>query len=245
MMNPVIRQLLDNIGRLGRELENNNQADQRPQTAEASTRRGDVEEEVSRAFRRNTTSSNSSFTSNIAASTSSTQQGSTNTNSARSPRFRLSYNFNSNNSRGRSYNRSGSKKGKPAKIPNGPFMKDGILLGGPEDNRVPRQGSRVWLMENGHVICGAQFMKEWDAKTLQDFFKSLFPSLGEFDDDVEVLMSVHSRLMAPVLAPGQVLTGFMVQKVFKDKPIYIRPSRHILDMEPLFKKAKLDSEVSS
>ena len=146
---------------------------------------------------------------------------------------------------GRSYNRSGSKKGKPAKIPNGPFMKDVILLGGPEDNRVPRQGSRVWLMENGHVICGAQFMKEWDAKTLQDFFKSLFPSLGEFDDDVEVLMSVHSRLMAPVLAPGQVLTGFMVQKVFKDKPIYIRPSRHILDMEPLFKKAKLDSEVSS
>ena len=99
-------------------------------------------------------------------------------------------------------------------------------------------------MQNGHVVSGAQFLKEWDESTLHDFLKSLFPArLGDFDD-IEVLMPVHSRLMAPVLAPGQVWSGFLLHKVFKDKPVYIRPMRTILEMEPLFKKAKHDSEVS-
>ena len=31
-------------------------------------------------------------------------------------------------------------------------------------------------------------------------------------------MSVHCHLMAPFLAPGQTLSGFLLQKVFKDKP---------------------------
>ena len=58
-------------------------------------------------------------------------------------------------------------------------------------------------MENGHVIVAATFRKEWDEKALLDFLKSLFPSkLGAFDD-VEVVMSVHCRLMPPILAPGQ------------------------------------------
>ena len=66
-------------------------------------------------------------------------------------------------------------------------------------------------MQNGHVVSGAQFLKEWDESTLHDFIKSLFPTrLGDFDD-IEVLMPVHSRLMAPVLAPGQVLSGFLLQ----------------------------------
>ena len=85
--------------------------------------------------------------------------------------------------------------------------------------------------------------KEWDEKAVMDFLKSLFPSkLGAFDD-VEVVMSVHSRLMAPVLVPGQTLSGFLLQKVFKDKPVYVRPIREILAMDPSFKKAKYDSEV--
>ena len=79
------------------------------------------------------------------------------------------------------------------------------------------------------------------------FRRYLFPEkLGEFDD-VEVVMSVHSSLMAPVLAPGQVLSGFMLQKVFKDKAVYFKPMRRILDMDPSFepslKKTKYNSEV--
>lgn len=56
-------------------------------------------------------------------------------------------------------------------------------------------------------------------------------------------MSVHCHLMAPFLASGQTLSGFLLQKVFEDKPICVRPVREILPMEPLFKKAKDASEV--
>ena len=98
-------------------------------------------------------------------------------------------------------------------------------------------------MENGHVVAAATFRKEWDEKAVLDFLKSLFPSkLGAFDD-VEVVMSVHCRLLPPILAPGQALSGFLLQKVFKDKPVYVRPMREILPMQPSFKKAKHDSEV--
>lgn len=62
-------------------------------------------------------------------------------------------------------------------------------------------------------------------------------------DNVLVVMLVHCHLMAPFLAPGQTLSGFLLQKVFKDKPICVRPVREILPMEPLFKKAKDASEV--
>ena len=39
----------------------------------------------------------------------------------------------------------------------GSFVKDVILLSGPDDNKVPRQGARVWLMGNCHVVSGAHF----------------------------------------------------------------------------------------
>ena len=253
-MNPVVRQILDNIGRLGRELENSQPNP--PQTnggTMSNERTVSVEGEVSRIFRRSSAqpsasiyTSNGSFTStvsNVITTSTSTaaQQGPSNsTNSTLTPRFRLSYNFN-NSRAGQNTRKKG--KTKSDKAPNGPFIKDVILLGGPDHENVPRQGARLWLMENGHVVAAATFRKEWDEKALLDFLKSLFPSkLGAFDD-VEVVMSVHSRLMAPILAPGQALSGFLLQKVFKDKPVYVRPMREILPMEPSFKREKHDSEV--
>ena len=249
-MNPIVKQLLDNIGRLGRELQRVESQPDRPHAPEANNGgRSNVEGEVGRIFRRSSVQpvaqareqspqeGQSSSTNSAQVREQSSQQGQrSSTNSATTPRFRLSYNF--NNTRVR-------KKGKPSsKTPHGPFIKDVVLLGGPQHENVPRQGARAWLMQNGHVVSGAQFLKEWDESTLHDFLKSLFPTrLGDFDD-IEVLMPVHSRLMAPVLAPGQVLSGFLLHKVFKDKPVYIRPMRTILDMEPSFKKAKHDSEVS-
>lgn len=240
---------MDNIGRLGRELENSSPSNLSfcPQENGRTTgheRTHTVEAEVSRIFRRSSaqpspsSTSNVSFTStvssNITATTSSTtvaQQSAP----AMTPRFRLSYNF--SNSRSGQNTR---KKGKAIndKKPNGQFVKDVILLGGPDQDTVPRQGARVWLMENGHIVAGAVFRKEWSEKALHDFLKSLFPSKLEAFDDFELVMSVHSRLMAPVLAPGQALSGFLLQKVFKDKPVYIRPMRDILPIEPLFKRAK-------
>lgn len=43
-------------------------------------------------------------------------------------------------------------------------------------------------------------------------------------------MPVHSTLVKPSLAPGQVLNGVMVQRIYKEKPIYIRPVEEICDV---------------
>ena len=50
-------------------------------------------------------------------------------------------------------------KGKGKSVVKGPFIRDMILLTGPDINSIPRQGKRVWLMENGHVISGFQLQR--------------------------------------------------------------------------------------
>ena len=47
--------------------------------------------------------------------------------------------------------------------------------------------------------------------------------------DIEILVSVHNTLHTPSLPPNQTLSGFMVHKVFKDKPIYIRLAAQIIE----------------
>ena len=44
------------------------------------------------------------------------------------------------------------------KAPNGPFIKDVIILGGPDYENVPLQGARSWFMENGHVVAAVIFI---------------------------------------------------------------------------------------
>ena len=106
-MNPVVRQILDNIGRFGRELENCEPNPPHPNGGTMSNERTvSVEGEVSRIFRRSAAqpsgsiyTSNATFTSTVnnvitTSTSTSTQQGPSNsTNSTLSPRFRLSYNL--------------------------------------------------------------------------------------------------------------------------------------------------------
>ena len=49
--------------------------------------------------------------------------------------------------------------------------------------------------------------------------------------DFEILMSIHSSLVAPTLAPGQKgLNGVMIHRIFKGlKPVYVRPADQIVD----------------
>ena len=145
IMNPVVRQILDNIGRLGRELENSQPNP--PQTnggIMTNERTVSVKGEVSRIFRRSSaqpSASTHTSTSNVITTSTSTaaQQGPSNsTNSTLTPRFRLSYNFN-NSRAGQNTRKKG--KTKSEKAPNGPFIKDVILLGGPDHENVPRQGA--------------------------------------------------------------------------------------------------------
>ena len=138
------------------------------------------------------------------------------------PSFRRQFHPNSDTFRGKG-------KGKGKSIVKGPFMKDVILLPGPNVNKVPRQTKRVWLMENGFVISGFQLQKEWSAcvveASLRGAFDEKIPPLVDF----EILMPIHTTLVKPSLTPGQDLNGVMVHRVFKEKPIYVRPFEEICD----------------
>lgn len=151
------------------------------------------------------------------------------------PRFRLSYNF--SNSRA---TQNTHKKGKASnnKTVNGQFIKDVIFLGEPDQYNFPWQVAPFWLIENGHVVAGAAESFVW-------FFEVIIPvKTGSiwrcWGVDVGSL-----SLNGSCLAPGQTFSGFMLQKVFKDKPVYIWPMREILPMEPSFRKAKRGNEVST
>jgi hypothetical protein len=50
------------------------------------------------------------------------------------------------------------------------------------------------------------------------------------DVDIEILMSVHSSLVVPTLAPGQDgIDGVILHRLFKEKPVYIRPDRQLIN----------------
>ena len=99
-----------------------------------------------------------------------------------------------------------NKRTKKAKLPDSsPFLCDLVLLNGPTTNLVPRQWARVTLMEHGHVLSACRFtnlkaMTEIDVKlTIIEAFGDKIPHLV----DVEILTSVHRKLVKPTLAPGQ------------------------------------------
>eukprot|EP00794_Sanderia_malayensis_P016371 gene16371-18013_t len=132
------------------------------------------------------------------------------------------------------------------KSDSGPFVKDVVLLAGPDESIVPRQSARVFLMEKNLIVAGAQFLKEFDNKQLLQKVRNLFPSILKDGDELEILMPVYFKLLPPNLPPGQLLNGCMVTKIFKDKPLYIRPSRQLIydnAAEPTTKKRNLDADA--
>ena len=47
--------------------------------------------------------------------------------------------------------------------------------------------------------------------------------------DIEILMSVHNKLVKPTLAPGQEgITWVILHRLFKTKPMYVRPNKVLL-----------------
>lgn len=129
----------------------------------------------------------------------------------------------------RNRSRRGREQPRPPVIDNRPFLRDLILLSGPDETIVPRQGARLVLMENGHVITGCSFTKNLSAGAVETNIIMAFDGKIPPDVDIQLLTSVHSSLVAPTLAPGQLLDGIMLHRIFKQKPVYIRPSRQLLN----------------
>ena len=109
-------------------------------------------------------------------------------------------------------------------------MRDVILLTGPDINSVPRQAKRVWLVENGFVMSGFQLQKGWLECVVEACLREAFEEKIPVGVDLEIFMPVHSTLVKPTIAPGQVLNGVMVHRIFKKKPIFLRPFEEIYDV---------------
>ena len=88
-------------------------------------------------------------------------------------------------------------------------------VNGPDINSVPRQAKRVWLVENGFVMSGFQLQKEWSECVVEACLREAFEVKIPVGVDLEILMPVHSTLVKPTLAPGQVRNGVMVHRIFK------------------------------
>lgn len=61
--------------------------------------------------------------------------------------------------------------------------------------------------------------------------------------DIEILMSVHSKLVKPMLVSGQEgITGIILYRLFKNKPVYVRPNKVLLPDLPAvrFEVSRLD-----
>ena len=173
-----------------------------------------VEEEVSRVFNRQSSQPQVSVT-----------PYRRNSSQSSAPLFGLHRHF---------QGRTGGSKAKKSKQPSGPFLRDVILLCGPDDTIVPRQGVRVWLSEHGHILSGFEFFKEWNACQVELAIKEAFEDKLSAHTDFEILMSVHSALVVPTIVPGQNgLNGVMIHRIFKGKPVYVRPAAKIVDSSRL------------
>ena len=105
-----------------------------------------------------------------------------------------------------------------------------ILLSGPDETSVPRQGARVLLVENGHVINACRFTKDLSDALVETTIIEAFEGKIPPNVDIELLMSVHTSLVQPTLAPGQCgIDGVILHRLLKQKPVYVRPSRVLLN----------------
>ena len=59
------------------------------------------------------------------------------------------------------------RRNRTAAIDKKPFLRDLILLSGPDETTVPRQGARVLLTQNGHVINACRFTKDLSAALVE------------------------------------------------------------------------------
>lgn len=96
----------------------------------------------------------------------------------------------------------------------------------------------MFLQESGHIISAFEFHKEWSDIDVELEIRQAFQETLPDDVDIEIVHSVHTTLLTPTLAPGQHLTGSVINRVFSNnKPVYIRPCRQILN-QPMNKEKR-------
>ncbi len=117
------------------------------------------------------------------------------------------------------------------------YFKEIVLLTGPHDSVVPRQGTKLYLKQNQNIVRGVQFSKEWSEQQVVEKVKSLF---GQklLHCNFEFLESVYTHLVPPTLPPGETFNGMMFFTTFKDKVVYARPAEQVIALPPQIAKSK-------
>jgi hypothetical protein len=113
------------------------------------------------------------------------------------------------------------------------FMCDLILMPGPHSKVVPKQSSKLSLMEHGHILSVCQFNKgmneiQVEAAIIEAFGDKIPPGVS-----IEILVSAHNKLVKPAIAPGlsdKGINGLILHRLFKSKPVYILPSKLLIKM---------------
>ena len=71
------------------------------------------------------------------------------------------------------------------------FLCNLVLLNGPDSITVPRQGTRVVLMENGHMLSSCSFSKDMNEVQVEATILEAFPDKIPPLTDIEILTSVY------------------------------------------------------
>ena len=88
-----------------------------------------------------------------------------------------------------------------------------------DSNTALRQDTTVVLMENGHVLSDCPFSKDMNEVQVEATILEAFPDKITPLTAIEISTSVHTKLVKPTLAPGQVgINGIILQRLFKNKP---------------------------
>ena len=94
---------------------------------------------------------------------------------------------------------------------------------------MPRQGACLLLSEYGHVITACRFTKNLTPAQVEISIIEAFDGKIPAGVDIELFTSVHTSLVALTLATGQAgIHGVILHRLFKQKPIYIRPSCRLI-----------------
>ena len=163
----ILSQIFCRIGELSDALA----SPERPSNNSSKMGINDTVEEVSRVFGRQhyppsvKTSVTTNRISNSATHSASTAQPSVAVSSQQFRKPSPSYNnkryFGNQRSAIKSNRWRKGREPKTKKGSTGPFSRDIILLSGPDDKDIPRQGSKVFLQQNGHIISAFEFNKGW------------------------------------------------------------------------------------
>ncbi|XP_076141258.1 uncharacterized protein LOC143123864 isoform X2 [Alosa pseudoharengus] len=108
------------------------------------------------------------------------------------------------------------------------FNKDVVLLPDPSWTVVCKQGPKLWLHNQGHILSAFEFKKVWDHQTIINRIREGFGDRIPADVSLQLLMPCGNKLVLPKLQGGQELTGMLIHKVYRTKSLYIRPSRELL-----------------